>query len=103
MDGLRVPYGVSEARDLIAVKEAVAGAEYFCPACSEKLILRAGSFRVKHFSHPSHSNCSQETILHKTAKFIVQQAIQENAAGGRTIRLQNQCRNCGKDHPAELL
>ncbi len=97
MDKLAVPFGVNASGKLISVKDAISSEKYKCPACDSELIYRAGASRVKHFSHPSSSSCSAESIIHITAKRLIHKAIQENAEGKLPIELQNHCYGCEKE------
>lgn len=41
----------------IHISEAIKGQEYFCQECEEKLILKKGNIRIKHFAHKPGSHC----------------------------------------------
>lgn len=72
---LKIPLAHDETGCLVSVEFAIPGRQYFCPACGTLLILRRGTIKVPHFAHKPSDVCNQETIVHKTAKLIVQQAI----------------------------
>ena len=95
MENLRVPYGLNEVGELISAEMAEIGACYKCPCCFEILVHRAGEIRAKHFAHPASSNCSLESVIHVTAKKLIQCVIVENSKGNQTITLENHCHNCG--------
>ena len=95
MDNLRTPYGLSETGELICADLAQKDSSYSCPCCCERLTFRAGKVRTNHFAHPSGSNCSLESILHITAKKLIQAAIQRNAVGNEEVGLETPCHNCG--------
>lgn len=100
---LKVLFGRAPAGGLVQVESADASCTYFCPGCDAKLVLRDGDIRQKHFSHPSHSRCTQETILHKTAKALLAEVIEFNASGiGARIELGCQCDSCNQEHFVEL-
>lgn len=95
MENLKVPYGLNEVGELIPADMADIGACYKCPCCLENLIYRSGNIRAKHFAHPASSNCSLESVIHVTAKKLIQCVIIENSKGNQTITLENNCHNCG--------
>lgn len=98
MEIFKVPYGRSNEDVLIPVSDAIRGERYRCPSCDLLLVLRDGQERVKHFSHPPNSECSEESIIHITAKELIAQAISNNASGsGKGIRLRNGCFGCGSE------
>lgn len=79
--------------------------DYTCPGCGHKLVLRAGSVKVRHFAHASDGACSYESLLHKTAKALVAQAITENAdahGSARKLKLSNACADCAWPHITPL-
>lgn len=81
MKKLKVPIALDEAGSPIRVENAEKGKHYFCPSCSVKLTLRVGDVKVPHFAHQPSEVCSEETITHKTAKFLVQKAVRDAHAG----------------------
>jgi hypothetical protein len=94
---LRVPYGFSESGVLVSVENAVRGERFTCPGCAAILVLRDGPAkkRRKHFAHPSHGACSQESIFHATAKRLIADAIREHVSGkGEGIALRLNCSSC---------
>lgn len=95
MNELKVPYGFNEEGVLVSSESAIRGASYFCPACGDRLIHRAGEINAKHFSHPSGTNCSPEAIIHKIAKHLIAKAINQNSKGLATIKIENYCECCG--------
>lgn len=95
VENLRVPYGLNEFGELVSAQAAQSVASYKCPCCYETLVYRAGDIRTKHFAHPPSSTCNLESILHITAKKLIQSVIVENSKGTQTIALENHCRNCG--------
>ncbi len=99
---LKIPFGKSESGFFISAKEAKKDESYFCPQCSTKLLFRAGKKNVEHFSHPPESNCNNETILHKTAKGLIEQTIKDNAQKKRSIEIWNSCKTCGKNFNSKI-
>ncbi|WP_164525508.1 competence protein CoiA [Siminovitchia acidinfaciens] len=43
---------------------------FFCPACKEALILKAGHVRIPHFSHRHHSQCKNTTSEPESSKHL---------------------------------
>lgn len=95
MENLKIPYGLSEAGELISAKSAPVGMTYKCPCCEIRLIHRAGEVRARHFAHPPSLNCNLESVLHITAKQLIYSIIEKNARGELAISLDNHCLNCG--------
>lgn len=92
---LKVPFAHDQTGSLVSVENAVPGQQYFCPACSSRLILRRGAIKKPHFAHKPNDICSQETIVHKTAKELVQRAIADWKAGeAATPTVQRKCQIC---------
>lgn len=102
MEGLKIPYGLNNSSLLVSAKNASKEESYTCPSCNSKLTYRAGDIRSKHFSHSAESNCSIESILHKTAKLLIKNAIKDNSLGIKTLTLRNSCHSCGVEFPTEL-
>lgn len=102
MNDLKVPYGLNNAGGLISAVNASSEDAYFCPCCAEHLIYRAGDVRVKHFSHPTGSNCSYETIIHIIAKLLIEDVINSNATDQLIICISNKCQGCGLEYNSSL-
>jgi hypothetical protein len=96
MPGLVVPFAIDDEQRLCKPAAAERGKNYFCPACRESIVLRRGKIKIPHFAHKASENCNQETIVHKTAKLLVQTAIQEWKSGrGSPPTLHRACQICG--------
>ena len=94
---LRIPFALDDGERLSSPTEAEKGRGYFCPACHSPVILKKGAIRTPHFAHRVSEVCNQETITHKTAKLIVQKAVQDWKLGNRKApELQRRCEICGK-------
>jgi hypothetical protein len=102
MESLKVPFGLEDSGQLVSVANAQKNETYFCPCCKSKLVHRAGDLKVKHFAHPSSSNCSQESILHITAKKLIESAIRSNSLSQKEITLQSDCYQCGVEFNTAL-
>jgi hypothetical protein len=96
MRELRVPLGLDTSGALVRAAEADRLTPYACPSCQAVLVLRAGTKRIKHFSHSPNGVCSPESILHKTAKLLIANVISANAAGtpAGEIVLDRTCDSC---------
>jgi len=102
MKELRVPYGFNDEGNLISSESAIRGVNYYCPECRERLVHRAGEVNIKHFSHPSGTNCTSESILHKIAKHLISEAVAQNAKGLAIIKLESYCESCGLVFDTEI-
>lgn len=102
MDNFKVPYGLDDSGELVSASNASKGNIYACPCCKDSLVFRDGATRSRHFAHPSSSNCSFESILHITAKRLINDVITKNALGFTEIELTNCCKNCGVKFNSKL-
>lgn len=92
---LKAPFALDSSQQLLSPEVAEKGQEYFCPACGDPVILKKGDVKVVHFAHKLSDACSQETIIHKTAKLLVLSAVTEWKSGKRVPPLvKRQCRAC---------
>lgn len=101
---LEIPYGLHPQGYLIRADEAEKQVQYYCPACEKPLVFRAGEYMVKHFAHMVNTQCSGESIIHKTAKMLIAQAISEqaDATKKRTLNLQCTCKCCNSEFVKQL-
>lgn len=74
---LRVPFAFDDEKRLHNPQTAEKGKPYFCPACQDAVILKKGEIKTAHFAHKASETCNQETILHKTAKQLIVDAISD--------------------------
>lgn len=102
MENFKVPYGVDNSGKLISAAEAVKNEVYNCPCCKINLIHRSGEVRAKHFAHPVSSSCNQESILHITAKRLIEGVMHSNASSSLTINFRNHCCQCGGEFNTTL-
>lgn len=68
-------YGLASNGECVCVdnlsRDTVAyGTTYTCPSCDDELIPHLGNHKIKHFVHKN-AECSAESYLHATAKYIV--------------------------------
>ena len=96
MPKLRVPFAVDDVERIHSPATAEKGRNYFCPACGALVIFKQGEIRTAHFAHKVSDICNQESITHKTAKLLVQNAVREWKLGNSSSpTLQRACRICG--------
>lgn len=95
MENFKVPYGVDRTGALITASEALKNEVYNCPCCKIHLIHRSGEVRAKHFAHPVSSSCNPESILHITAKGLIEGVMRSNSFSSLRINLRNNCGQCG--------
>ncbi|MFZ1083230.1 MAG: competence protein CoiA family protein [Candidatus Kryptoniota bacterium] len=95
MTELKVPFAFNEGQVLFSPEFAERGRRYFCPACNDEVILKKGDVKVAHFAHKVSDTCSQETIIHKTAKHLVHKAVSDWKSGKASSPLiRRQCKIC---------
>lgn len=95
MPQLRVPVALDQHNNLVRPSSAEQGRRYVCPACREAVIVKKGTIKIHHFAHNATDTCSQESILHKTAKLLIQQTITDWKSGtGPAPRLMRECTIC---------
>jgi len=76
-----IPYAFDSNKNLVSSSDAIKGENYFCPSCLEPFIFRKGKIKIPHFSHKSNSNCSNESIFHKTAKILIRDMVKNFLLG----------------------
>lgn len=95
MNEFKVPFAFDENRTLFNAEAAVKGPKYFCPACGNEIILRKGKIKIAHFAHKAIDSCSRETVIHKTAKYLVHSAITNWKMGNSSSPLvKRKCNIC---------
>jgi hypothetical protein len=94
---LKVPLAKDSNGIFICPKDAVKGDQYFCPGCNDEVIFNKGKIKQPYFSHKVSDNCSNETIIHKTAKGKIVQIVTDycnnNADSPLIVRA---CPDCSK-------
>lgn len=76
-----ISYAFDSNKNLISSFDAIKGENYFCPCCSESFIFRKGKIKRPHFAHKADSNCSKESIFHKTAKILIRDMVKNFLLG----------------------
>lgn len=99
---LLVPYGVSEQGEIVHARDASASAAYACPGCTTRLVLHRGAVRAPHFAHKANTACNGETLLHITAKLLIEKTIKEHSKSNRRITLQCTCSQCHSSFAKQL-
>ncbi|MHB8137549.1 MAG: competence protein CoiA family protein [Smithellaceae bacterium] len=100
---LQVPYALNSSGELITPVDAIKGGNFFCPLCNEKLTLRKGKIKIPHFAHSNNSNCTNETILHKIAKMLVINSVNNFVNGkGKQPEIVRTCIICSGKHIQKL-
>lgn len=95
MNKLRIPLALDEFNLVVSPEIADKKNKYFCPSCSDLLTLRKGKIKKTHFSHKASDTCSQETIIHQLAKFLIIQRIKEWKEGkGNVPIIKRKCPDC---------
>jgi hypothetical protein len=89
---LKIQYALDKSQKVCNPETAPKGEKYYCPGCGEEVILRRGEERVAHFSHKSDTQCTQESILHKTAKKLIVESITNDRS---KVRILRHCDICG--------
>jgi hypothetical protein len=90
-----ISYAFDSENNLVFSSDAVKGINYFCPCCSKPFIFRKGKIKRPHFAHKSDSNCSSESIFHKTAKLLIQKSILDFLHnGGERPSFFRKCSDC---------
>jgi len=98
-----------ENGNLVKAKNAEKNNVYFCPECSDKLILKKSGKTGKgskrpHFAHYSESpNCTPEGVLHKSFKLLLLEKIKQNIANKTPINISWECIYCNEKHQGNLL
>lgn len=96
MNKLRVPLAIDSYGKLCSPKEAEKTKTYYCPVCKEPVILKKGEKKVPHFAHKITETCNPKTIMHKTAKILIKQMIEEWKLGKtQSPIVERKCHVCG--------
>ncbi|GLB58918.1 competence protein CoiA [Cytobacillus sp. NCCP-133] len=78
-EGERV--NLAENQDLLTLKRLRKQTKFFCPECSEEVIMKVGTKRIPHYSHNKGSSCTEsyerESEYHSTSKLILLNWLKE--------------------------
>lgn len=95
MKELRIPLALDESNLVVAPDNARKDEKYFCPSCGDLLVLRKGEIKKPHFAHKATDTCSEETVIHKLAKFLIIQKVDEWKKGNSSSPVINRkCPAC---------
>lgn len=94
-NGFLIPYAFSVNGDLVSRGDAVKGNDYFCLGCGQRLVVRLGNVKTKHFAHLGRFVCSSETVIHATAKRLIVEVIALWKVGGVRPQVLRRCGSCG--------
>ncbi len=100
---LKIPCAVDEAGKIFLPREAEQGVRYFCPSCGNPVIFRKGEVRTPHFAHKKSATCSLETVLHKSAKIFIREAVMRwRHEGHAAPMIYRTCEKCGMEQGIPL-
>ena len=102
---LSVPWALDANGQLVTPDDVSSSEGLRCPnsACGSRLILRAGEKRVRHFAHIDEGRCSQESIEHAAAKYLlVKLVLASLSEPGKRPVIHRRCPECGKVVPQPL-
>lgn len=68
MKSLLYEYAEDEQGRLVHISIAERGFDYKCVECGDKLIIKEGTKKRKHFAHKGNTNCNGESYIHKIWK-----------------------------------
>ena len=86
-------YSLDCDNNLINIKDAIKGNNYYCPCCGAPMITKQGTKNRWHFAHSINaSNCSYESYLHKIAKHKIRECFEHSPIFYITINSKATCR-----------
>ena len=95
MGGIKVPLAIDDLGILTRIDDATRGKDYYCPACNMPVIVRKGDIKIHHFAHKASDFCSQETVIHKTAKMLFQKLVSDWKNGlAQAPKINRKCQIC---------
>jgi RNase P subunit RPR2 len=93
---LKIPLARDNNGRIVSPESASKSGDYFCPSCGEVLVFKKGKIKKPHFSHKATDQCSQETVVHQTAKSLLVQSIQDWKSGFiDSPKVKRLCEDCG--------
>jgi len=97
---LLVPFALAGDNNIVTPADVKLGAPLSCPGCEEKVILRAvdSDHMSPHFAHLPNTSCHSETYWHRSAKWLIHNAVRDQLNGsGRIITCIKMCLECDGD------
>lgn len=94
---------LDEKGEPVSIERAVRGVTYRCPECKDKLMVRAGTIRKKHFAHHTNSACPYtagggEGTVHLAAKL----SLVEYLSRGEAFHFTRQCIWCKQEQSHQI-
>lgn len=93
----------------VSIKDAVKGADYFCPECGARFALKKSGntgphSRRPHFAHLGHGyNCTPESILHKAFKIQTAKLLEKYLAEQKEFLITWSCPSCPAKYKGNIL
>jgi len=79
---------------LVAPGDATKRVRYACPECAGDVDLHAGAKKRRHFHHRV-AHCSLESVVHLSAKRLIEQAVNDWLEGGDPVLFVRTCASAG--------
>ena len=100
---LLIPYAVRGGK-LVHVSEVESGLriDCLCSNCGEGLVAKKGERVIHHFAHRPKSTCNGETVLHRTAKLMLAERLEQCIREGMDLRISWYCSLCQSSHTGNL-
>lgn len=78
---VQYPYAYDECNNLVFIEDIKSNERYdhlyHCPECGGEMKPRLGQYNRKHFYHSDNHKCGIESYLHKTAKLLLAERIND--------------------------
>ncbi|MEH0007941.1 MAG: competence protein CoiA family protein [Flavobacteriales bacterium] len=112
MSDLQIPFALTKNKKPVTPQTAEKGQDCFCPQCNRQVILRKGDIRQHHFAHKKDTECSGETVIHKTAKNMIAYAWQNprnmidtrhDCFSPTDVYIARKCEKCGASAGGNVL
>ncbi len=95
MGSIKIPLAIDDLGILTKIDDATRGTDYYCLACNMPVIVRKGDIKIHHFAHKASDFCSQETVIHKTAKMLFQKLVSNWKNGlAQAPKINRKCQIC---------
>lgn len=96
MSKLKIPLALDSDGVVTRPEYANKQKRYFCPVCGDNLLLKMGEIKKVHFAHKATEICTEETVIHKTAKYLIIQSILKWKEGKlESPIIERVCQYCG--------
>lgn len=94
---IQYPFAFDENNNLVFIKDTIQGEMnhvYHCPECGNPMSRRMGEHNAWHFYHAGNQKCGIESYLHRIAKIILAEKL--NNKQGRFVVILDAARECIK-------